>query len=69
MTAFVDESIRLGPSGFYIVAAIVVVGDLDRGREFARSLLLPSQLRLHWNEEIGRHTAASGSVTFQSSGA
>jgi hypothetical protein len=51
VTAFVDESIRLGPSGVYIVAAVVVVGDLDRGREFARSLLLPSQLRLHWNEE------------------
>ncbi|MGQ0432437.1 MAG: hypothetical protein ACT452_08535 [Microthrixaceae bacterium] len=54
MTAFVDESIRTGSDGFYIVAAVIVVGDLEQGRDFARSLLLPGQVRLHWNEEGDR---------------
>ena len=48
MTAFVDESIRLGPDGFSIVAAVVVVGDLDMGRDFAR----PSEEPLLWLPDV-----------------
>ena len=51
MTAFVDESIRDGPDGSYVVAAVVLsTSDFD-ARDAARRLLLPGQRRLHWHDE------------------
>jgi hypothetical protein len=52
MIAFVDESIRTGPSGVYLVAAAVVIpADLDRARRTVVSALLPNQPRFHWRNE------------------
>lgn len=51
MTAFVDESIRLDNHGIYVVAAVVVVENLDTAREVARSVLVKRQPRFHWRNE------------------
>lgn len=51
MTAFVDESLRTGGAGLYVVAAVVVVEDTDAARRAARSVLLGRQPRFHWRNE------------------
>jgi len=51
VTAFVDESMRLGGDGLYVVAAVVVVRDLDGARRAARTVLVKRQPRFHWRNE------------------
>ncbi|MGH9131474.1 MAG: hypothetical protein ACRDWV_07335 [Acidimicrobiales bacterium] len=52
LTAFVDESIRRGPTGFYLLAAVLVRYDaLPAAREAARSVPLPGQRRFHWRSD------------------
>lgn len=51
MTAFVDESMRLGAGGLYVVAAVVVADDVDIARQAARSVLVRRQQRFHWRNE------------------
>lgn len=43
MFAFVDESARHGRDGLYVVAAVVLVDDLDAARVAVRGVLLPRQ--------------------------
>ncbi len=54
MTAFVDESLRQGPNGLYVIAAVVVTLDFDAARDAARSMLLRGQHRFHWRDENDR---------------
>jgi hypothetical protein len=49
MIGFVDESMRAG--GLYVVAAVIVPGDLDNARQAVKSVLLPHQPRFHWRAE------------------
>lgn len=52
MNAFVDESIRLGEGGAYLVAAAVVTDvDLDQARRRVRSVIPHRQPRFHWRDE------------------
>lgn len=51
MTAFVDESLRLGAGGLYVVAAVVVAENIDAARHAARSVLVRRQPRFHWRNE------------------
>lgn len=51
MHAYVDESLRQGPAGLYVVATVVVTDELDRARDVARSVLLRRQPRYHWRAE------------------
>jgi hypothetical protein len=46
--AFIDESKR---GSYVVVAAVIVPGALDVSRAALRSLLLPGQRRLHFNNE------------------
>jgi hypothetical protein len=47
--AFVDESRR--NSTYYIAAAIVASGEVDRTRKAMRSLLMPGQREIHFHNE------------------
>lgn len=58
MTAFVDESLRQGPGGLYVVAAVVVLEDSETARSKARSVLLGRQKRFHWRNETERQRKA-----------
>lgn len=51
ISAYVDESMRHGPDGLYVVATVVIAGDPDRARQAARSVLLGRQARYHWHGE------------------
>jgi hypothetical protein len=51
VTAFVDESMRLRVQGLYVVAAVVVIEDVDAARHAARSVLVRRQPRFHWRNE------------------
>ncbi len=51
MISLVDESLRSGPAGLYVVTAVVVLEDRERARGVARSVLLPRQPRFHWRGE------------------
>lgn len=52
MNAFVDESIRAGEGGVYLVAAVVVTDvDLDEARHRVRSVIPRRQPRFHWRDE------------------
>ncbi len=51
MHAYVDESLRQGPTGLYVVATVVITGDRDHARNVARSVLLRRQPRYHWHAE------------------
>ena len=50
-SAYVDESMRQGPAGLYVVATVVIAEDPDRARQAARSVLLGRQARYHWHGE------------------
>jgi hypothetical protein len=55
MIAFVDESLRHGPGGFYVVTAVVMLKeDLDQGRAAVRGILTRRQPRFHWRNETER---------------
>lgn len=56
-TAFVDESLRPGPSGLYVVASVVVVDDLARARSVAAKIP-PRNRRFHWKDEEDRERYA-----------
>lgn len=49
-TAFVDESLRPGPNGFYVVAAVVLLDDIPRARISAEKVP-PGGKRFHWKDE------------------
>jgi hypothetical protein len=52
MIGFMDESLRRGLAGLYLVAVVVVADDdLDDMRHRARSVLRPRQPRFHWRNE------------------
>jgi hypothetical protein len=51
MIGFVDESMREGQGGLYVVAAVVFATDLEDARRATRSVLLPRQVRFHWHQE------------------
>jgi hypothetical protein len=52
VTAYVDESMRPGPGGLYLLAAVLVVPqEMGRAREAAQGLLSPRQPRFHWHSE------------------
>ena len=42
---------RLAGSGLYVVAAVVVIEDLEAARRVARSLLVRRQPKFHWRNE------------------
>lgn len=59
MIAYMDESIRRTPGGFYLLAlAVVVTDDLDSARHNVRSVLRPRQPRFHWRNESDTSRAA-----------
>ncbi|MGH2929980.1 MAG: hypothetical protein ACRDL8_17390, partial [Solirubrobacteraceae bacterium] len=59
MNAYVDESLRQGPSGIcVVVAALVAPAEAERTRRRMRSLLLKGQKRFHWREESDPKRAA-----------
>ncbi|MEO8292911.1 MAG: hypothetical protein ABI635_07195 [Actinomycetota bacterium] len=52
MIAYVDESMRQGGDGLYVVtAAVIVKARSEDIRDAMRGLLLPGQRRLHWHDE------------------
>jgi hypothetical protein len=52
MISYVDESIRAGERGLYVVGVVLVdPGDADAMRRRARAVLLRRQRRFHWHEE------------------
>lgn len=51
VTAYLDESLRQGPDGFYLVAAVVLAQNTDEARNAVKDLLLRRQQRFHWRDE------------------
>lgn len=55
MIGFVDESLRQGPDGLYLVAVVVLApAGAEMAAERVRSVLLPRQPRFHWHAESDR---------------
>ena len=48
--AFVDESIRPGPGGLYVIAAVTIIDDIARARSAAEKVP-PKRRRFHWKNE------------------
>ena len=52
MIGFVDESIRAGANGIYVIAAAIIApSDSDHMRQDVRALLRGRQQRFHWRDE------------------
>lgn len=51
LSAYVDESLRVGDSLYVLAAVLVADRNADERRVALRGLLASKQLRLHWREE------------------
>ena len=50
--AYVDESARVSPPGFYVLAAVIVPTDaIEMTRQRVREAVPKRQLRFHWRDE------------------
>jgi hypothetical protein len=49
-TAYVDESMREGPDGLYVIAAVTIIDDVARARAAAEKAP-PAGQRFHWKNE------------------